>query len=202
MKKGVILIGFSILMGACTYEYVPKPKGFNRLDLPEPVYTNLPDSLPYQFEYSEHAQLLKDTSWISENDWIEIYYPDLKADVHITYKRLNNNDSLLKEFFEDSYFLTAKHQVKAYAIDDIIMKSPSGKTFSVAELDGEVPSQFQFVCTDSVNHFIRGALYFNTAVNNDSLKPAIEYVKVDILRMMNTLLWEGEKPINVNMEID
>ena len=133
--------------------------------------------------------MLRDTSWISEDNWIEIYYPDLKADVHITYKYLNGDPELLREFMEDSYFLTAKHQVKAYSIDDIVMTSPSGKTFSIAELDGQVPSQFQFVCTDSLQNFLRGALYFNTQVNNDSLRPAIEYVKVDVVHMMNTLEW-------------
>lgn len=180
-----------VLFFGCNREYVPKPIGYNRLDLPKDhLYTSLPDSLPYFFEYSKYAKLLADTSWISEKYWIEIYYPTLKADVHITFKNLRKNKKTLKELFEDSYFLTSKHQVKAYSIDDIIMKSPSGKTFSIAELDGEVPSQFQFVCTDSVDNFIRGALYFNTKVKNDSLKPAIEYVKADILHMMNSLQWK------------
>lgn len=184
----VILI--AVITCACdTRDYIPKPKGYNRIDLPGHEYLNLPDTLPYRFEYSSHALLLKDTSWISEENWIEIYYPDLNADVHITYKPLNNDLDLLREYLEDSYFLTAKHQVKAYSIDDIIMTNPRGMTFSIAELEGEVPSQFQFVCTDSVKHFLRGALYFNTKVNNDSLRPAIEYVKVDILHMMNTLQW-------------
>ena len=56
-------------------------------------------------------------------------------------------------------------------------------------LQGEVPSQFQFFSTDSVHHFIRGALYFNTATKNDSLAPSIEFVKMDIIHMLNTLEW-------------
>ena len=61
---------------------------------------------------------------------------------------------------------------------------------SIAELYGDVPSQFQFVCTDSVNNFLRGALYFNTKVKNDSLAPAIDYVKSDIIHLLNTLEWK------------
>ena len=186
----IILTVLIVTLLSCQSDFLPKPKGFNRLDLPEKnEYQAMPDTLPYSFEYSKHALLLDDTSWISEEDWTEIYYPALQANVHVTYKNIQGDPERLKEFFEDSYLLTSKHQVKAYAIDDIIMTSPSGKTFSIAELDGEVPSQFQFVCTDSIKHFIRGALYFNTKVNNDSLKPAIDFVKVDVIHMLNTLEW-------------
>ena len=61
---------------------------------------------------------------------------------------------------------------------------------SVFELQGEVPSQFQFYTTDSTRHFFRGALYFRTATDNDSLAPVIEYVKTDMIRMLNTLKYK------------
>jgi len=190
--KHDILLGavLGLLAVSCTQPYTPKKMGYNRFDLPEAEYQDLPDSLPYFFEYSKHAELLPDTSWISDKAWIEIYYPQLLADIHITYIPLNNDQKKLRELLQDSYFLTSKHQVKASAIDDIVMQTPSGKTVSIAELSGDVPSQFQFLCTDSVNHFFRGALYFNTKVQNDSLAPSIEYVKRDIIHLLNTLEWK------------
>jgi gliding motility-associated lipoprotein GldD len=175
---------------ACTQDYQPKPKGYNRLILPSAEYRITPDSLPYQFEYSKHARLLRDSSMLRERHWVEIYYPDLKANIHITYKRIGNNDQLLKEFMNDAYHLTAKHQIKAYAIDEMISKTPSGKTAVIAEIDGEVPSQFQFTITDSTKNFLRGALYFNTRVQNDSLKPAIEYMKKEVMHLINTVEWK------------
>ena len=175
----------------CERSYVPKPKGYNRFDLPGHEYVSLPDTLPYHFEYSKHAQILPDTSWISDRYWIEIYYPEFKADIHLTYKVVQNEDSL-RGYLNDAYFLTAKHQIKAHSIDESIARTPSGKTVVYAEISGEVPSQFQFFTTDSVNNFLRGALYFNTTVQNDSLRPAIEFVKVDIVHMMETLKWTSE----------
>ncbi len=157
--------------------------------LPSHEYIQLPDSLPYSFEYSKHATLLADTSRIRENSWIEIYYPSIKSNIHITYKTISNK-KLLKEYMDDSYTLTAKHQIKAYAINEVITKTPSGKTAVIAELEGEVPSQFQFTITDSTKNFLRGALYFNTQVANDSLAPAIEYMKQDIMQIINTLEWK------------
>ncbi len=190
MKPGWFFgLFLAIALSACSRDYQPKPKGYNRLDLPEAAYRVSPDTLPYQFEYSTHARFMKDTSWVREKHWVEIYYPDLKATIHITYKKINKNGKLLKEYLEDAYVLTAKHQIKAYAIEETIVKTPDGKTAVVAELEGEVPSQFQFTMTDSVEHFLRGAVYFNVKVQNDSLQPAIEYVKKDAMHLINTVKW-------------
>ncbi len=186
LKLFLIVLLFTLV--SCQHEYLPKPLGYNRLTLHPPVYRSLPDTLPYTFEYSQHAKLFLDTT-NSERYWIEIYYPEIKANVHITFKRLENKEKLLRELMNDAYTLVAKHQIKAYAIDEVIIKTTSGRTAIVAELDGEVPSQMQFTITDSTQNFLRGALYFNTKVNNDSLQPAIEYMKKDIMHMINTFDW-------------
>jgi len=186
----IAIVTIALVTTACQHHYSPKPIGYNRLELPDTIYRPLPDTLPYTFEYSTSAHLLDDTSAFNERYWIEIYYPTLKANVHLTYKDLHKNDKLFKELMNDAYTLTAKHQIKAHAIDEVIVKTPSGKTAVIAELEGEVPSQFQFTVTDSSVNFMRGALYFNTQVQNDSLAPAIEFMKKEILHMINTLEWK------------
>lgn len=182
---------FAILLGvfACSTPYQPKPRGYNRLELPDPEYRLSPDTLPYQFEYSRHARFQRDTSWIRDRHWVEIYYPELQATIHVTYKSVGHSEKLLKEYLQDAYVLTAKHQIKAYAIDETIVRTPLGKTAIIAELDGEVPSQFQFTMTDSTENFLRAAVYFNVKVQNDSLQPAIEYLKRDAMQLINTLTW-------------
>ena len=186
----MLLLAISILAASCNRSYQPKPVGYNRLNLPVPAYQHSPDTLPYQFEYSQYARLVKDSSWMREKHWVEIYYPELKSTIHVTYKSIHHNPDLLKEFLKDAYVLTAKHQIKAYAIDESIVKTPSGKTAIIAELEGEVPSQFQFTMTDSTENFLRGAVYFNVKVQNDSLQPAIEYMKKDAMHLINTLVWK------------
>ena len=181
------------LITSCTREFQPKPIGYNRIVLPEPSYRQSPDSLPYSFSYSTHAILLDDTSWVSEKYWVEIYYPELKANIHITYKTIKN-EAQLRELIDDAFTLTAKHQIKANAIDEVVITTPSGKRAVIAEVSGEVPSQFQFTMTDSTSNFLRGAVYFFTRVNNDSLAPAIDYVKKDAVRLINSLRWKNEAP--------
>ena len=193
MKVGFLSALFLqiLLLVSCTKEFQPKPLGYNRLILPEPAYRNSPDSLPYQFSYSSHAILLDDTSWVSERYWIEVYYPELKANIHITYKKIKDRKEL-RELVDDAFSLTAKHQIKANAIDEVVVTTPSGKKVVIAEVSGEVPSQFQFTVTDSTKNFLRGAVYFFTKVHNDSLAPAIDYVKKDAMHLINSLRWKDE----------
>jgi gliding motility-associated lipoprotein GldD len=115
----------------------------------------------------------------------------LKANIHITYKKLNNKEEFLKSLLNDSYNLTSKQQIKASAIDELITVTPSGKTAVIAEIAGEVPTQLQFTMTDSSKNFLRGALYFNTKVQNDSLAPAIDFMKKETLHFINTLQWKN-----------
>ncbi|HMJ69563.1 MAG TPA: gliding motility lipoprotein GldD [Cyclobacteriaceae bacterium] len=185
-----LVISTAIATSCSRGDYQPKPKGYNRIPLPDTGRIALPDSLPYRFEYSRYAKLMKDTSWIREKHWVEIYYPTLKANIHITYKKLMNSEQLLKEFLNDSYVLTAKHQIKANAINETIVTTERGKVAVIAEIEGEVPSQFQFTMTDSTKNFLRGALYFNTQVQNDSLKPAIDFMKKEMMHIVNTLEWK------------
>jgi hypothetical protein len=47
--------------------------------------------------------------------------------------------------------------------------------------------------TDSTNHFLRGALYFNFSPNNDSLRPVIEHLEADIQQLIESLEWKENK---------
>ncbi|GAA4399448.1 hypothetical protein GCM10023187_11280 [Nibrella viscosa] len=183
----------TLTLAACSQpnndNYVPKPKGYPRIDLPAHAYQPLPPVHPYQFEYSKYARILPDTFARSEPHWIFINYPHYHASIQLTYKPVLNDPKRLKAMLDDSYKLAAKHNIKAYAIEERVMKTPSGLTANIIELSGEVPSQFQFITTDTTTHFLRGALYFNTATANDSLAPVIEYIKKDMVHMLNTLKW-------------
>ncbi len=188
MKIELLFITAIILLLSCEKAYLPKPKGYNRIVLPEAEYVSLPDTFPYDFDYSTHAKVYRDTSWIRDRYWIDLFYPYFDATVQITYKAIKE-DSLFEDYLNDSFRLTSKHNVKAYAIDEKILFLNSGNIATVNELEGEVPSPFQFHITDSSRHFLRGSLYFKMADKNDSLRPSIDFIKNDIIHMLNTLEW-------------
>jgi len=171
----------------------PKPKGYNRIDLPKPTYKILNEAHPYTFEYSSQAVVLKDTFARAEKDWIFVYYPQFKATIEITYKDLKLKPKAFQELVNDSYKMASKHQVKAESIEETVITTPKNYTATLFRLTGQVPSQFQFFVSDSTSNFFRGALYFRTATQNDSLAPVIEYVKKDMLHMVNSLEWKKMK---------
>lgn len=188
-KLVLFLIVLSVL-SACEENYTPKAKGYNRIDLPNHTYQKLTDDYPYTFEYSTHAEIKPHKSTFTEPYWIDLTYPDLHGTMEITYKKINGKKALLDELVDDSHKLASKHNVKATAIDEAVIKTPKGYTAAIFELEGEVPSQFQFYVTDSTSNFLRGALYFPIATKNDSLKPVIDYIKLDIIHLLNTLEWK------------
>jgi hypothetical protein len=167
---GMALLVASVtgLLAACSSapDFTPKPKGYNRIDLPPHRYRTLAAGHPYTFQYAQDAKVLRDSSYLAQPDWLNVYY---------------------NKMMEDARKLTGKHQIKATSIEEKILRTPNGMRASVFELEGEVPSQFQFYTTDSTKHFFRAALYFRTATANDSLAPVIEYVKYDMIQMLNSL---------------
>jgi gliding motility-associated lipoprotein GldD len=189
-----VFVGFTaLLVSACGSDssdnYVPKPKAYPRFDLPAPNYALLEPTHPYQFEYNKVARILRDTFPNAEPHWIFINYPAFHASVQLTYKPIRNDVNRLRGMLEDSYKLAARHKIKAYAVEQRTVRLKSGLEASLIDLSGEVPSQVQFVTTDSTTHFLRGALYFNTATQNDSLQPIIQYIRKDMLHLLNTLKW-------------
>ncbi|WP_298349774.1 gliding motility lipoprotein GldD [Runella sp.] len=189
-----LLFTFScLLFTACSStepDYFPKPKGYPRMDLPPQEYQTMKDVHPYSFEYSKSAVLLPDTFSKSEPHWIFVAYPSLKASIQLTYKPVQNNPQRLSGFINDAYKLAGKHQVRATGIREQVIKTKSGRTVVLFELAGDVPSYIQFFTTDTTTHYLRGALYFTVADKQDSLQPAINYLRKDVMHMLNTLKWK------------
>ncbi|KAA5544029.1 gliding motility lipoprotein GldD [Adhaeribacter rhizoryzae] len=186
---GCLVICVASLVACGREDYTPKPKGYNRIDLPPAKYQPLAQQHPYWFEYSAYAKILRDSSRTAMPHWLNIYYPQFQANVQLTYRPVNNDKQMLNKLLEDARTLTIKHQIKAESIEGGIIKTENGMNVNVAELTGEVPTQFQFYVTDSTKHFFRGALYFRTATANDSLAPVINYIKKDMVHLLNTLKW-------------
>ena len=58
------------------------------------------------------------------------------------------------------------------------------------EVEGNAASNAQFYVTDSTNHFLTASLYFDTRPNYDSILPAVDYVKKDMINLLETLQWK------------
>jgi gliding motility-associated lipoprotein GldD len=185
MRKFFLLFISIIGLSSCTEDVLPKPKGYLSLTYPANSYKNLTLNRPYSFEVSEFA-IVKD----EKKNWLKIQYPKLKASLDITYRPIDNN---LKELLIESEKLVYKHAVKA---EEIATKNfedfEKGIFGSMQEISGNAASQIQFHLTDSTHNFIKGALYFYTQPNYDSILPAVAYIKKDIMRLVETLEWKED----------
>ena len=189
MKRFFPLAYLMLLCLACESNWLPKPPGYNRIELPRHEYQRLEQGYPYQLDFSTHSRVEADSFNLDEKEWINLNYKEFGAKVHLTYKKIDQSTDF-KTLSNDAFNLTAKHQIKAYGIEEAILLTPNGYVAVVAELSGEVPTQFQFFVTDSTSNFLRGAVYFNSALKNDSLAPIIEYIKLDMAHLINSVNFE------------
>jgi gliding motility-associated lipoprotein GldD len=195
MKRFFPLAFLMLLCIACESNWLPKPPGFNRIELPRHEYQRLDQGYPYQLDFSTHSRVEADSFNLDEKEWINLNYKEFGAKVHLTYKKIDQSTDF-KTLSNDAFNLTAKHQIKAYGIEEAILLTPNGYVAVVAELSGEVPTQFQFFVTDSTSNFLRGAVYFNSALKNDSLAPIIEYIKLDMAHLINSVNFEKKAEFN------
>lgn len=187
----IFLIISAILIISCSDNYTPKPHGYFRIALPPTSYKLLDSIYPYSFEYPSYCVIQPDKLSPEEKNWINLYMPNFDGSVHISYKTINSRENLA-QYIEDSRAMVMKHIPKANDIQQIPLSDSREKVYGlVYNITGvNAASPYQFYVTDSTRHFLRGAVYFNTLPNNDSLAPVIEYVKKDIGHLLNTLKWK------------
>jgi gliding motility-associated lipoprotein GldD len=190
----MMVYGLWTIVSSCNSDYTPKPTGYFKIDFPEKKYQlfNEP-GYPYTFEYPVYARVVKDSTFFGETTenpwWINVDFPQFAGRIYVSYKEIGVNkfDTLIKHSFQ----LTGKHSSRAYSIDDSVLVTPNnihGVFFSVG---GNVATANQFFLTDSVRHFLRGALYFDAAPNEDSLGIVNRFLVTDMRHLINTFKWKN-----------
>lgn len=84
-----------------------------------------------------------------------------------------------------------EHTIRASAIDTKSFSYPEKRVFgNFYELKGQSASNIQIYITDSTRHFVTANLYFKSRPRPDSLQPAVEYIKKDLMHMIETFEWK------------
>lgn len=210
--RQILYFFFALLTVSCNSNYTSKKTGYYKIDFPKKQYTSFNEpGYPYTFEYPVYARIAKDSSYFDEGAknpfWINIEFPTFNGTIFISYKKIGGTsvykiknadgsyrDSVGVNSFEkmvnDSYNLTYKNDVKAYSIEDSLMHTPNNITGVFFRVSGNVATAKQFFLTDSVHHFLRGALYFDATPNEDSLRPVNAFLQQDMKHLINTLKWK------------
>ena len=195
-----VLLLLSCFWQACQSDVVftPKPRTFPKIDFPNKAYQPFQEGYcQFSFQYPTYATIERDTAFFEELPinpcWFDIVIPNFDARVHCSYFPIENKPATFEKLRDDAFRMVNTHNIKASYIDEYKIEKSSAVTGFVFNIEGPAASPFQFYLTDSTNHFLRGALYFNTQARPDSLAPIFEFLKLDIMNMINTFEWESSK---------
>jgi gliding motility-associated lipoprotein GldD len=195
-KRWIILTVTILLAAIGLYSFffsrpnpVPRKKTYFRIDLPEKKYTQYESQCPVSFEAPNYAKIENVPAEEGETGcWFNLFVPRLRATVYCSYFPVENN---LEKHISKAYDFTLMHEVKATAIRRTQIRIDSTKMYGIIyDLEGEAASQLQFFVTDSVNHFLRGVLYFRNKPNADSLAPCLNFMREDVVHMIETMRWK------------
>lgn len=187
MKVITALFLFCILLVACGGDeiLIPKPPTYLKTELPKHSYTKFSDRCPYTFELST-LYTAKEVS--PENCHKDIDLGSVNGVINFSYIDMVEPLATYVNFANDKI---DEHKIKATAIDDIKILYPEKKVYGTFfELKGDVATPFQFYLTDSTKQFVSGVVYINARPNYDSLMPTLDYLKKDLLKLVNTFEWK------------
>jgi gliding motility-associated lipoprotein GldD len=178
---------------SCNSGYTIKQKGYFKIDLPRHEYQVFDKpGYPYSFEYPVYANVLKDTAFFEDQPenpyWVNIDFPSLNGRIYISYKDVKKNH--IDKLVDDAFKLTYKHSTKATGIKDSVMRTANGISGIFFKVGGNAATARQFFVTDSTDHFLRGALYFDATPNADSLAVVNDFLEADMKHLINTLHWK------------
>ena len=194
---------------SCNSDFTPRPRSYFNVELPKKTYQVFEqEGYPYSFEYPTYGRISKEVD-SSQNDlyWINIDFNDFNGKIYLSYKDLKSysvykvktaagyRDSLVKNTFEalreESYKMTFKHTVKSSGIVDSIFRTPKGIEGVYFYVSGDAATSRQFYITDTTNHFIRGALYFDATPNSDSLSLVSRFLDADMKHLIGSFRWKN-----------
>lgn len=177
---------FLICLAACKEDYGLKPVGHVRLEYPEAIYLNFDSDCNYTFEFSNQSKPMQK----GEACWYVLHYPEMKANIYITYFPVNGKEDLAMKI-KDSEKVVHEQTVKASYISPREFIFDEKKVYgTLFELGGESAINMQFHATDSTKNLISGSVYFSTPPKYDSLQPAINHIKKDVIHLIETLKWK------------
>ena len=182
MNKAISIF-ILIFFFACQENYTPKPRGFFKLSFPTKNYQQYAQNCPFTFQFPTYSKI----NTLEKKCFFNLQFPNFKATLHLSYFPLNKN---LYEHTEESRTLAYKHSIKANAISEQPFIDRKNNVFGlVYDYKGTTATALQFYLTDSSTHFFRGALYFDTEVN-DSIAPVSNFLQEDIKYLIESFRWK------------
>ena len=175
---------------------VPKPRSYPRVYYPERAYERVTtDYCDFSFDAPATASLVREELFFDrvppDSCWFDLRLaPELNGAIHFSYYPIDSRETF-EQVRDEAFELVGVHNDRASMIEEVAIHREAAGVHGVAfDIAGPAASPFQFFLTDSTDNFLRGALYFDTVINPDSIAPVVAYVKEDIFRLVESFAWE------------
>ncbi len=186
-----VLLAFLILNAfACKDPApVPKPPTYLNINFPHHSYSIVKGDCPYEFKLASlyNYKTIENSNF---NSCIqEINLGPLNGSLFLFYIEIPSKDSL-PDIINMANDKVDEHKIKADKIEFEQIIDAKNRVFGTFfELKGNVATNFQFYLTDSSQNFVRGEVILNCRPNYDSLRPSLDYLKVDLLELVHNFKW-------------
>ena len=189
----IALISSLLFLVACNSPYTIKNKGYSKLSFPAKSYQVFNQTnAPYSFEYPSYAIIDENVNEqrtdLQKGKWLNIQFPGQEATIYVSYLAMQAKQ--LDTLIRDAYTFANNHNNRASSISDSVFQNKQGVEGIFFTIGGDVATPYQFFLTDSTHHFFRGALYYDTTPNQDSLAPVNAFLLEDIQHILNTFRWK------------
>ncbi len=196
MRLSYIILIIMLTLSACqeSGDLLIKPHQYPRVDFPEKAYQSCHESdCDFSFKLPVYASIEKKVAYFDDTPvhpcWFDIAYEPFNGKLHCSYYPVDSR-SQLDELIADAFELVSKHHIKANFREETLIQRDdvSGILFDIS---GPVASPAIFFLTDSLHHFFIGSLYFDNQVNPDSMKVVHDFVRADLVEMIETFDWKN-----------
>jgi len=162
-------------------DYFPKPNGYFRFELPVNSYYS-DDFKNCIFDLSKEATMTE-----TATESFNIVYPKWNATIYCSLFPLKQ--SSLENLTEESLYFVERQAFQSVRTKQF--DNPEAQVYAlIFHIQGNTPSPTQFLLTDSIHSFLRGALYFEDNINRDSIAPVLDYINTDIQHFIENFRWK------------
>ncbi|MFT4536270.1 MAG: gliding motility-associated lipoprotein GldD [Saprospiraceae bacterium] len=196
MKRSLIFAFVVMLLFSCKEEgiFTPKPRMFPRVEFPVKAYKEFSiAACHFTFQKPEYATIKTGITFFGEKAkhpcWFDLEIEKLNTSLHFSYTKIDGENTLEK-LVRDAFKIVEEHNAKAKYTEEILLENKNGVKGLMFNLEGPVASPINFFLTDTLEHFVRASLYFNSAVDPDSTQIILDFVSEDVDKILSTFAWK------------
>ena len=148
---------------------------------------------PFSFSFSDYAQIVRNKKFFEEDPphacWFDLSMPDFNADLFLSYHPITSRTEF-DDLIRDTYRIASQINRRSDYMEEIRIRNQYGVGGMKFLFEGAAASPMHFYLSDTTQHFLKGALYYNQKVRPDSMLPATAFIVTDIDAMLSSFRWE------------